>query len=123
EHELSGARIIDYKSALRFDLPERYERQVQLYALMWHDTRGEWAAEAQVVYPLVPFVHNVVIDEATCRKVALESAELVDALHVSPAMESLASPGDVCQVCEFRPWCKPFWGWQAAEPSHSNALE
>jgi RecB family exonuclease len=123
ERDPSGARLIDYKSAVRFDLPERYERQLQLYALMWHDTRGEWPIEAAVVYPLMPLVHSVDVDASVCREVARQSAELAVALHVAAMPESLASPGDVCQVCEFRPWCKPFWRWQSTEPSSSVALE
>ena len=25
--------------------------------------------------------------------------------------ETLATPGDVCKVCSFKPWCEPFWRW------------
>src|SRR5260221_9167351 len=31
EHSPEGVHLLDYKSALRADLPERYERQLQLY--------------------------------------------------------------------------------------------
>jgi len=113
EHTVAGTRLVDYKSALRPDLPERYERQLQLYAFLWHDQRGEWPVEAAVVYPLVPFVHPVSIDVNTCREVARDSALQIDRLHATQDFVDLATPGDVCKVCEFRPWCRPFWDWQA----------
>jgi hypothetical protein len=106
-------RLVDYKSALRPDLPDRYERQLQLYAFLWHDEFGEWPVEGAVVYPLVPFVHPVAVDPDTCRDVALDSALQVDRLSASEEASQLATPGDVCKVCEFRPWCRPFWESQS----------
>jgi len=29
----------------------------------------------------------------------------------------------VYTVCEFRPWCQPFWTWQAKHPNLSTALQ
>lgn len=113
ERTPAGIRLIDYKSALRPDLPERYERQLQLYAYLWHDETGEWPVEAAVVYPLVPFVHPVRVDSETCREVALDAAMQIDRLHAASDTQQLGTPGDVCKVCEFRPWCRPFWDWQA----------
>lgn len=122
EHQPVGTRLIDFKTALRDDLPERYERQLQLYALMWHDTRGEWPVEAEVVYPLAGSRYPVAIPSARCERVAQESAGVVGRLRNAEARH-LATPGNVCKVCEFRPWCAPFWQWQAAEQSHAVALE
>jgi len=116
-------RLIDYKSALRADLPERYERQLQLYALLWHETFGEWPEEALVVYPLTGMVHKVAVDPAICQKVGHEARQIAQKLQEGFSAERLASPGTVCTVCEFRPWCRPFWMWQASHASHSLALE
>jgi hypothetical protein len=123
ERETCGVRLVDYKSALRPDLPERYERQLQLYATMWHDTAGEWPAEGLVVYPLTAVQHRVSVEPAMCEQVATESAQLVGRVLSARATEALATPGDVCKVCEFRPWCRPFWDWQAREEHPSVALQ
>ncbi len=116
-------RLIDYKSALRADLPERYERQLQLYALLWHETFGEWPAEAFVVYPFTGVTHKVAVDPAICLQVGHDARQIAQKLHEGLSAEHLASPGTVCTVCEFRPWCRPFWRWQASHASHSQALE
>lgn len=122
EHTPDGTHLLDYKSALRDDLPGRYERQVQLYAVMWRDTRGEYPSEATVVYPLVGTSHPVSVTPEVCEQVAREYAELVSSIEERPAYD-LAIPGDTCKICEFRPWCKPFWHWQAREKSAPVALE
>jgi len=118
-----GVRLIDYKSALRADLPERYERQLQLYALLWHETFGEWPAEALVVYPFTGATHKVAVNPGICLQVGYEARQIVQKLQEGLSAEHLASPGTVCTVCEFRPWCRPFWRWQADHASHSRALE
>jgi len=123
EHTSDGDILFDFKSALRDDLPERYERQLQLYALMYKDTRGSWPIAAHVVYPLAGKVYSVSIDPERCQAVALESAEIVNRLQRGEPIASLADPGDVCSVCEYRPWCQPFWNWQAVETSLPRALE
>ena len=123
EHLPSGIRLLDYKSALRTDLPERYERQLQLYALLWHETRGEWPHEAVVVYPFTGLTHRVSVDPMTCVRVGDESRRLIASIQTVRPTERLATPGDVCKVCEFRPWCRPFWQWQAQETALTAALE
>ena len=122
EHTTEGTRLLDYKSALRDDLPGRYERQVQLYAVMWRDTRGLYPSEATVVYPLVGTSHPVAVTPDACEQVALEYAELIKSVQERSTFD-LATPGDTCKICEFRPWCKPFWRWQAREKSAPTALE
>jgi hypothetical protein len=123
EHTSEGDVLFDFKSALRDDLPERYERQLQFYALMYQDTRGSWPVAAHVVYPLAGKAHTVSIDPERCRTVAAESTAVVERLNSDGTASALAEPGEVCSVCEYRPWCKPFWNWQAGETSHQRALE
>ena len=118
-----GIRLIDYKSAAREDLPERYERQLQLYAFMWHDTYGDWPFEAQVYYPLRGVFFSVDITPETCKQVAEEARTLIGQLSKEGSIAQLATPGDVCKACEFRPWCRPFWASQASEKKHMRALE
>jgi hypothetical protein len=117
-----GTRLVDYKSAVRDDLPERYARQLQMYAFMWNDSRGEWPVEADVVYSFIGTSHRVKIDPTTCREVAEEARHLVKRVLEEPSTERLGEPGDVCKVCEFRPWCKPFWSWQSGEKGTMQAL-
>lgn len=122
EHTPEGTHLLDYKSALRDDLPGRYERQVQLYASMWGDTRGEYPVAATVIYPLAGKSHPVSVTPEACEEVVSEYRGLLSSVRERPAYH-LATPGDTCKICEFRPWCKPFWHWQAREKSIPVALE
>jgi len=123
EKTSNGLRLVDYKSALRDDLPERYARQLQLYAYLWFETRDEWPTEALVFYPMLGSFHNVPVDETGCRQVAAESTDLVERIEREVKPSDLASPGDVCKVCEFRPWCRPFWIWQSKEDNQLRAVD
>ncbi len=116
-----GIRLVDYKSAVRADLPARYERQLQLYAWLWHDVHGAWPAEATVVYPFLGERRAVPVDPPTCERVVDEAAEVLAGLYLEPSFDRLATPGDVCKVCEFRPWCRPFWRWQGQERERATA--
>lgn len=123
EHRETGTHLVDYKSALRDDLPDRYTRQVQLYAKLWQETRGSWPTSAEVVYPLANRSFPIVIDPEQCDQVVAEARDMVYRLEKTKDVAKLSQPGDVCKVCEFRPWCKPFWHWQAYQASHGIALE
>jgi RecB family exonuclease len=123
ERAAGGVRIVDYKSALRVDLPERYERQVQLYAHMWRDSYGQWPTEAVVVYPLLGTASSVPVDPETCERVKRESLSVIEVLLSKRDPRLLATPGEVCSVCEYRPWCEPFWAHQAGAPNESAVLE
>ena len=116
-----GLCIVDYKAALRPDLPQRYERQMQLYAWMWHEAFGEWPSRAEVHYPFTGDRFPIEVDPETCTEVAREALTLIDKVRNYPVAD-LASPGDVCKVCDFRPWCVPFWRWQAEEKSLPAAM-
>jgi hypothetical protein len=90
---------------------------------MWHDTKGEWPVEAWVLYPLAGTNHPVDIEPSLCQEVATESRQIVARMRNIERVAELAMPGDVCQVCEFRPWCQPFWRWQAGHPTLTSALD
>ena len=119
----TGIRLLDYKSALRDRLPARYERQLQLYALLWYETFGEWPQEAWVTYPLTGAIHKISIDPEMCYHVCNEARVLIRRLQESSSAEELATPSEMCTVCEFRPWCQPFWAWQGKHPHLSIALQ
>lgn len=123
EHNQEGVALIDYKSALRDDLPPRYERQLQLYAYLWHESRGDWPVKAFVIYPLTVSQHVVNLSPEDCNKVALEFRKMLEDFNREENYYALASPGEVCQVCDYRPWCLPFWNWQANEENLTKALE
>lgn len=110
ERDERGVHLIDYKSAGRDDLPERYQRQLQLYAYMWHETRQEWPVSGRIVYSAVGTTHRVEVDPDECLRVAGEARRLLEGLEAADG-EPAAQPGDVCAVCEYRPWCAPFWQW------------
>lgn len=118
-----GVRIIDYKSSVRDELPERYARQVQLYAALWFDVYGVWPVEGEIIFPLVSKSYLVPVEPATCQAVRDEATVVITRLQHESDTEQLAQPGEVCRICEFRPWCRSFWSWQSAEPKRSIALE
>jgi len=123
EYLADGVRIIDFKSALRSDLPERYERQLQMYAWLWHEQFDEWPNDAFVFYPFTGKTHAVDISPRACNDVAKEAYDLYEIIGKEESTASLGMPGDVCQVCEYRPWCGTFWDWQATEKSFRQALD
>jgi len=118
-----GTILYDYKAGLRGDVPERYERQLQFYAWLWHEARGKWPTRAYVIYPFTEKIHSVAIDEKTCKRIVEEYRALLTQLQNYRSADQLATPGEVCQVCEFRPWCLSFWKWQSAESKHIISLE
>src|SRR5438309_2003444 len=118
-----GTRIVDFKAALRDDLTERYARQVQLYALMWRDTRGEWPVAGEVVYPMRGVAHAVPVAADLCTGVGNEARDVVLQLSRETDPHRLGQPGDVCKACDFRPWCEVFWRWQRDEPAQHVARE
>ncbi len=107
-----GIQLVDYKSAYRDDLPERYARQIQLYAYLWYETTGEWPVEGQVFYPMKGTFYQVPIEEDICRQVVAEAVALIHELEENKRAYEIGMPGDICKVCEYRPWCRPFWNWQ-----------
>jgi len=123
EHREDGAYLFDFKSALRDDLPGRYERQLQLYAYLFHETRGAWPNKAYVIYPLAVSTHEVIIEPNTCKNTAKEYLALLQQVEKEKQFYKLALPGEVCQVCDYRPWCAPFWNWQNKEENPTAVLE
>jgi CRISPR/Cas system-associated exonuclease Cas4 (RecB family) len=118
-----GIRLIDYKSANRDDIPERYIRQLQLYAFLWYETFGEWPIDAQIYYPLKGTFYDIPVNESICRQVAAEADALIKRVASITRPKKAAIPGDTCKVCDYRPWCRPFWTWQSAEVNLVKAKE
>ncbi len=123
EHLAEGVVLYDYKFAARNDLPDRYVRQIQFYALLFYETRGVWPIRAQIIYPLVNTTYDIDINPTVCQQVGQESESLLDTMQKTKALEQLATPGEVCQICEFRPWCNSFWNWQSREKVQIAALQ
>jgi len=123
ERNECGVLLVDFKSAMRDDLPERYVRQLQLYAYLWHERRGEWPYAAQVIYPLTAATYSVVIEPEECLQKAAEAKSMLRTALEARDPFALAVPGDTCHICDFRPWCQAFWNWQRQEQSPGVALE
>lgn len=107
-----GVIITDYKSASRNDVPERYERQLQTYAWLWNEVFDEWPVRAVLVYPFVGQSRDVNIDPARCSEIVLEAVDNFIRL-LSKDIEQLGAPGEVCKICDYKPWCRPFWRAQS----------
>lgn len=123
EHLGEGVQLIDYKSALREDLPSRYMRQLQFYAYLWHESRNEWPLNAYVIYPLSASKYEIDLIPEECERVAEGFRKMLDKINREENQYQLASPGEICQVCDYRPWCLPFWNWQGNQESQTLALE
>lgn len=120
--ETGGVVLIDYKAALREELPERYENQLRFYAWLWHEACNEWPAKGVIVYPLTGKTYEVALGPAECEALMREYRGLVDRAGRYPA-EELARPGEVCKVCEYRPWCEPFWALRRKSPPAGPEFE
>ena len=123
EESPEGTTLYDYKSAVHYDVPERFERQLQFYAWLWHEATGKWPIGAFVIYPFTGMIHSVVIDKETCERIVEEYRSLIAQTQYGHKIEEMATPGEVCQMCDFRPWCRAFWKWQSEESTHALALE
>ncbi len=117
-----NASVVDYKSG-NLSSPEviaRYSRQTHLYAYLWHDVHGIWPTEGRLVNPISQseLSFPIASDEA-----CVLAADAVRRLHeVSDAIDvdKLASVGDHCANCPFRPWCEPYWSATASEHQHKD---
>jgi hypothetical protein len=62
------------------------------------------------------------MDASVCQDVAVATRVLVQKVKEAEGFQQLATPGEVCQVCDLRPWCEPFWRWQDREMTSTQAL-
>lgn len=117
-------QIADYKSATHVEgLPDRYQRQIQMYAAMWSDSRGEWPDSGHIRYPSIGISLDVPIRPSACTAVMVDSRNVVDWLASIENPADAATPGAACRYCEFRPWCEPFWKAQALSAKQTPSLE
>ncbi|MEW6223616.1 MAG: PD-(D/E)XK nuclease family protein [Chloroflexota bacterium] len=124
ERHAGRLRLVDYKSTLRADLPERYERQVKVYAAMWEQTFGFWPNEAAIVYPLLGTEATLELNPEECTELANDDSAVLREVCTRGAPRDHARPGDVCKACEFRPWCEPFWAAQVSDANtEADVLE
>lgn len=114
-----GVRIVDTKSTTRPEVPDRYRRQLQLYASMWNDShpgRNMKVTEAVLSYPLLGTQHPVSIRDADVATTVGEArAAAARATQTTDDHASLSNPGPTCGVCCWRPWCQPFQTWIQAD--------
>lgn len=122
-----GVRIVDTKSTTRPEVPDRYRRQLQLYAAMWNDSHPERpnkVAEAVLSYPLLGTQHPVSVKDADVTKTVAEAREAANlATQPTDDFTSLAKPGATCGICCWRPWCRPFQVWIHADGKAAEAQE
>lgn len=104
-----GLVITDFKATGRSDVPVRHTNQIKLYAALWQQRYGTWPATGQLRYLLSNATHHILIDPEECLEL-LAYARSVPSLYAdNPPAWKLASPGDTCMACGYRPWCEPFW--------------
>ena len=94
-----------------------------MYAYLWCETTGEWPVEGQLFYPLKRTFYQVPVAEDACLQVVSEAVALIHQLGDYKRPNDMAIPGDTCKVCDYRPWCRPFWAWQASEKILTKAKE
>ncbi len=109
--DATGLTIFDYKSSMHNDLPERYSRQVQMYVEMWTATTGERPTKGVVVYPLLDKAFAIDVSPQATKKTLETCQNAIKTFGLNKSAEDLAKPGQVCSICEFKPWCEPFWNW------------
>jgi len=126
-----GWRIIDYKTTVDPNAEHVAEHSVQirLYAYLWKDWTGEWPTTGTIVYLVGGNAHSVSVSPDECTAVAEEIKRYANFSQDQPP-ESLANVGTACKMCEFRPWCEPFWTHRAhpeplgdESPAPSSGIE
>lgn len=117
-----GLVITDFKATGRTDVPRRYANQVKLYAALWQHRYGSWPVAGQLRYLLSNMTHHIAVDPQECLEL-LEYARSIPALYVeNPPASTLATPGDNCKVCGYRPWCEPFWRLRQHQDASSGLI-
>jgi len=118
-----GMRLVDYKSALTPEVSEKYETQLLLYSYMWHDTFGEWPNEAYVVFPLLGISREIAVSAERCTAATDNARTLAEYVTRDCAPSALAQVGESCRICDFRPWCRPFWIAQSRDLRSDSVLQ
>jgi CRISPR/Cas system-associated exonuclease Cas4 (RecB family) len=122
ERTSEGLLITDFKSTARSDVPERYSNQVKLYSALWFTQNGVWPTRGVLHYLLTDAKHEIQILPNECLTL-LRDARRLPAIYASPVSAwSLATPGDVCKLCDYRPWCEPFWSHRRTQDTSSGLL-
>ncbi len=114
--EIRGGHVtvVDLKTAAidPGDLPVAYRQQLQLYSWLWHETSGEWPADAAIELldgtrlpvEIVPVECDALADEALA---ALGSFNRL--VESGADFIELAEPGiEQCRYCVFRGGCPRF---------------
>lgn len=112
----AGAKIIDFKtgSFSKDESLEKFERQLMLYAYLWHANSRDWPTEATAVNPLTGRRYGIDIDPDRCTELAAHIEQLVASIQES-SFEHLAETGRQCQRCDYRPWCDPYWSSSSSD--------
>ena len=122
----TGVFLQDHKTTTRTEVPEKFRRQLQLYASMWKDTYGMPVTRATLNYPLIGAVHPVSLNrsevETTLKDARAAAARVTRAGTSLAERTALGSPGSTCGICCWRPWCAPFWTWAGADSDPAEAL-
>ena len=126
-----GAVIRDYKTGDVLDDTEGggrdtkagYQLQLKLYAALYADARKAWPVGLELVTLAgettpVPFTQAecvALFDEARSQAVDLwRRVGEVRAGRV--AIKTLATPGEACQWCQYRPVCPVYRPWSESQP-------
>ena len=94
------------------DLPVAYRQQLQLYSWLWHETSGEWPADAAIEM-LDGTRLPVEIVPAECDGLAAEAVAALESFNrlvdAGADFIELAEPGiEQCRYCVFRGGCPAF---------------
>lgn len=116
------ASVVDYKSG-NLSSPEviaRYSRQTHLYAYLWHDIHGIWPTEGRLVNPISQSELSFPIASDQACVLAADAVRRLREVSDAIDVDTLASVGDHCANCPFRPWCEPYWRATPGEHQHKG---
>ena len=116
-HGAEGTELLDYKSGTVIEaddaglgrLREAYVRQLQIYAVLFHETTGKWPVRTSVE-SLVDGYHAFPVDPEECERVVTEALALLDRYNQQVAGGDLsATPSsENCAWCSYRPVCPAY---------------
>jgi hypothetical protein len=125
-----GVVIRDYKTGQVYeDDPKRtvkaaYQLQLQLYAVLYERTQGDWPARLELVGPKGEVV-DVPFTPEECEALFEEMVRRLDDVAERVrrvrggllSLSELANPGEACRRCSYRPVCKAYREWSAVTPA------
>ena len=131
----SGVVIREYKTGSVYEEVEQgepavkvaHQHQLKLYAALHADARGTWPVRLEIMtvageiveIPFSPGECDALIEDAKTSADALWR-RVADVRNGRRAIDAIASPGDPCRWCRYRPVCPAYRPWSETQSGEAR---